>query len=187
MSEYNRYQDRQDKIYVEACKDHGIPPLIYHDGTPSHGDDHDPFATIEAPSSDREFDEPEEPTEKMYSASEMAAMSLAILQKIAGDQDPELRIRADCILAILNRSDESSQAAIARKYGLERATVSKKMKEIRAQDNLGRKLKIFYFGGREEDSESARQRTTEAHKKRKEQEKLWKPTTELSKYLQKLT
>lgn len=111
------------------------------------------------------FDDPPQAGE----AAEIAAADavLRVLQVLCNARHPGLKLSADCLLALVNRSDEKSQAAIGRKHGLSRAAISKRLRDMRKGRFLG-DLEMFFFGGRREDSERARIRATRVHRERKE-------------------
>jgi hypothetical protein len=75
----------------------------------------------------------------------------------------ELRMQADCLMAINNRSDESSQADIARKYNLTRAAISKRLRDMRRGQFLAN-LRNFFFGGKPDASQAAKVRALRVHK-----------------------
>jgi hypothetical protein len=175
------YLSQQDREYLEAwdtlteeqraeMKAAGINgPMLDRQGPVNHSaDDVDPFATIPAPGAmPGEAMDAAEPTDE-GDAREMAAQAvLRVLYTLTGSRHPGLRLSTDCLLAIINRTEEKSQAAIARKYGLTRAAVSKRMRDMRKGSFLGG-LEIFFFGGREDVSEASRARAIRVHNKRKE-------------------
>lgn len=98
---------------------------------------------------------------------------LRVLYTLTGSRHPDLRLATDCLLAIINYTEEKSGAAIARKYKLTRAAVNKRMQEMRKGRFLNG-LEVYFFGGKPEDSERARERATRVHK---QQKLLCKPTT----------
>lgn len=172
-NDYRTYQDAKDKEYLAACKEAGIEPLLYNDAPSRSGedDDHDPFATLPAPQADKYFDDPCEVSSDCR--QEAAQAVLRVLYALTGSRHPDLRLATDCLLALINRTEEKSQAAIARKYGLTRAAISKRMRDMRKGEFLGG-LEIYFFGGREEDSKAARTRATRVHNNHKEQQNLCK-------------
>jgi len=69
------------------------------------------------------------------------------------------------------------QAAIARKYGLTRAAISKRLRDMRKGEFLGG-LEIYFFGGKEDVSEKARTRAIRVHKHKQQlKETIWKTQT----------
>jgi hypothetical protein len=108
----------------------------------------------------------EEPEEKENSKYKAAEAVLRVLQVLTGSEHPSLRLSADCLLAMINRSEEKSQAEIARRYGLTRAAISKRMRDMRKGKFLGG-LEIYFFGGREEVSKKARERAIRVHNQQK--------------------
>lgn len=148
----------------EAAK-MGIFPDLAKEGQPLMREsryDHDPFTIIPAPESVRHHDDPSSREEASIDAAEAI---LKVLYILSGSSHPGLKLATDCLLAIINRTEERSQAAIARKYNLTRSAVSKRMRELRKGD-LGN-LSIYLFGGRKEVSEKARARATRVHQERK--------------------
>lgn len=174
--------------FLADCKRLGIEPDIgrQQTGAINHdNDDHDPFATIASPQPDRYFDDPPEPEPPSQSRINAAEAVLRVLFVLTGDNNPALRRRADCLLAIINRTEERSQAEIARKYGLTRAAISKEMRDMRKGNYLSG-LEIFYFGGRKDVSDAARKRALRVHKETKEQTESWKPSQQLQKRIQRI-
>ncbi|MBE2203067.1 MAG: hypothetical protein IAE94_01830 [Chthoniobacterales bacterium] len=100
-----------------------------------------------------------------YDAAESV---LRVLQILTSSHHPSLRLAADCLLLIINRSDEKNEAAVAKKHGITRAAVSKRIREMRKGRFLDG-FEIHYFGGRRADSERARVRALRVHKQRKQQ------------------
>lgn len=149
---------------------HGItgPLAVGNDSRPvgRSEEERDPFATMAAPATERYFDEPEQ---DLDAGRELAGEAvLRVLYILTASRHPGLRLATDCLLAAaLNRSDEKNQAAIARKHGLTRAAVQKRMRDMRKGEMLGG-LECYFFGGREDVSEKARTRATRVHKRRKE-------------------
>lgn len=173
--------------FLADCKRLNIDPDIgrKQSGPVNHDhDDKDVFATIATPQSDREFDEPE-PEEKSDAKFSAAEAVLRVLYVLAGAKHPSLRLRADCLLAIINRTENRSQAEIARKYGLTRAAISKTMRDMRKGDYLAG-LEIFFFGGRKDTSEAARTRAIRVHQETKQQNQSWKPSSQLETFLGEL-
>jgi hypothetical protein len=132
--------------------------------SPRDEDEHDPFAHLAASTPDRYFDDPAESTEDSRVLAGEAV--LRVLYLLTGSRHPGLRLATDCLLAIINRSDEKSQAAIARKYGLTRAAVSKRLRDMRAGEFLDG-LEIYFFGGKQDVAAKARVRAKRVHRKRK--------------------
>jgi len=176
-----RAQEEWDAMPAEqkaACRAAGFPgPTIESDRRPvrRNGEDHDPFATIATP---------DLPTRvgRKYEDAETAV--LRVLQILCDSEHQSLAIQAELLLAHINRSDVRSQAEIARKYGLTRAAINKRMRDIRRNRHLSG-LELYFFGGRKEVSDRCRQRAIDDHRRRKNEKKLWKQThnSQLSKHL----
>ena len=182
--EYMDAWENGDPEFLKSAAKMGIgPDLGKQSGPINHDPSPDVFATIAAPQSDREFDEPE-PFENNphHSAAESV---LRVLYVLCGANHPSLRLRADCLLAIINRTENRSQAEIARKYGLTRAAISKTMRDMRKGNHLAG-LEIFFFGGRRDVSEKAKARATRVHQEIKKQNQSWKPSSQLETFLGEL-
>ncbi len=165
----------------EAYKMGIYPDLAKQCGPINH--DHvekDVFATVHSPQSAREFDEPEETgTELSLNAADAV---LRVLYILCGAEHPSLRLRADCLLAIINRTENRSQSEIGRKYNLTRSAISKIMRTMRKGDYLAG-LEIFFFGGRKVASERARIRAIRIHKESKVKAESWKSSQTLTNLL----
>jgi hypothetical protein len=124
----------------------------------------DPFARIADPAPWPGHEpEPESATDSRKTTAEAV---LRVLYLLTGSRHPGLRLATDCLLALVNKTEEASQAAIARKHGLTRAAVSKRLRDMRKGTLLGG-LEVYFFGGREEASEAARSRAIRVHNQRK--------------------
>lgn len=134
--------------------------------------EHDPFATIPAPESDRYFDEPEnddddEDLERraFHLAGDLVREALELMTR---SNLPGLARAAETlILATKQRSslDHQIQAELARKYNVTRAAINKDVSYIREHRTFG-KLAAYMFtdpGVREE----CGLRTSKAHKENK--------------------
>ncbi len=97
------------------------------------------------------------------SRADLQESVLRILYILCAARHPKLRMTADCLIAIINKSNYSCQAAIARKYNVSRAAISKRMRSMRQGEFLG-DLEMYYFGGRPEVSAAARIRANRVHK-----------------------
>lgn len=138
----------------------------------SCGEGHDPFAGIAAatPDFDQMLDRPLDGSHPPVPPTDRALAAEAVtrvLYILTASRHPRLRVAADCLLAAaLGRSDEKSQAEIGRKYGLTRAAISKRMRQMRSGDLLGG-LEIYYFGGRKNIAYQARERAKRVHRERR--------------------
>jgi len=191
---YRERQAAMDRAYIAACKAAGIKPLIYHDSaSPTKGEDRDPTKNAPAPGGSGPnqdfcfFDEKVESEAPIEYHTLAAEAVLRVLQVLTGSEHPSLRLSADCLLALINRSEEKSQAEIARRYGLTRAAISKRMRDMRRGRFL-QGLEIYFFGGREDVSQKARERAIRVHAKNKSPNTQCKttPTPQLTSFLQKL-
>jgi hypothetical protein len=176
--------ENADPEWRKQVAEMGLAPDLGKQGGPVIRDDedHDPFATIAAPQPDRYFDDEPEPEETPISRNPADAV-LRVLYVLTGSKHPSLRLRAECLLAIINRTEETSQAAIARKHGLTRAAISKTMRDMRKGEYLAG-LEIFFFGGRQDVSEQARTRAIRVHQQQKEKHAKWKPSNKINKLLE---
>jgi len=166
--------------YTERCRLHknGISgPLLAKTPRPKMGqEERDPFSTIEDSCPDhRYFDEPAEEETVLQIAAEAVLRVLYILTK---SRHPQLRLSTDLLLALINRSDEKSQSAIARKYGLTRAAISKRLRDMRRGEYL-QGLEIYFFGGKRDVSQQARTRAIRVHKQRKQSKSTAAPSSSL--------
>lgn len=93
------------------------------------GDEHDAFATIAAPESDRYFDEPEEDADQS-DLSPVAAI-LKILVIVTDSKLPRHRLTADCILAMITGTDKLAGKVIAGKHGVTPEDVQERITDIR--------------------------------------------------------
>lgn len=74
----------------------------------------------------------------------------------------DCEIALDCLALAIAKSDEDSQAAVARKYEVERATINKRVNHLRKNATI-KLLQSFAHGGRPEASNAARERATRVH------------------------
>lgn len=144
-----------NRKWVAKMGDHWDPP-----------NNADLLANYPAPVSDRFFDDPPEECADFRTAQADAV--LRVLYLLTNQQHPGLRLAADCLLAIVNRSEEKSLAAIARKHGLTRSAVSKRMRDIRFGRTLAGNVDCFFFGGNPEVSKKARERALRVHARNKD-------------------
>lgn len=87
----------------------------------------------------------------------------------------DCEIALDTLSAVVGRTPEDSLAAVGRKYGLVRATISKRGRLLRA-DPIISKIQSFAHGGSQTASDDARYRALKYHNSKKEI--LCKPITQ---------
>jgi hypothetical protein len=164
---YADRQPRMDREYLAAWENMspeqrreleaaGIQgPLLYRDGTPQKSEDkYEPLANA----ADQTHGEAE--------SSKVADAVLQVLYILTQSRHPRLRMSAEILTAIIGRTEEKSQAAIARKFGLTRAAVNKHFQNMRKSPGLAG-LEVFIFGGRPEVSEACRSRALRVHAQKK--------------------
>lgn len=179
MRDYASYQSAKDAEYLKACREANIEPMLNHDSPANRAREEKETGEIIIPSGAKRngkiipavaefplFEEEEEISKKEEERKDAATAVLKVLYLLTGSNHPQLRLVTDCLLAMINRTEEKSQAAIARKYGLTRAAVSKRMRDMRKGNFLGN-LEIYFFGGREDLSEAARARAIDYHNNKK--------------------
>lgn len=168
--------ENADPEFLKQCKETGIEPDLgmgvkfggKPDGHDGSTEDRDPYAPISLldwyAQENRDHRDEEEPKSKdMVLRRDIQEAVLRVLYTLCNARHPKLRLATDCLLAIINKSDESSQAEIARKHGLSRAAISKRLRDMRSCEFL-EELEIYYFGGRLEVAEASQTRAKRVHK-----------------------
>ena len=118
----------------------------------------------EAPTPDQ-YDEPAPPQsspEWIFAADAV----LKVLQLISKSITPQHRLSAELLLAAIHRTDDHSQAEIARRYNITRSAVNKRLKELRS--GMTGCLSMYGMGGRQVDSTRASIRANEIYAEKRE-------------------
>lgn len=79
----------------------------------------------------------------------------------------DLELELATLSCVIAKGDDKALADVARRFGVVRATVQKRGRELR-QFEIIKAIQSFAHGGTQEASEAARERATIDHKKRKE-------------------
>ena len=112
---------------------------------------------------------------RRYCREDLHEIGTHMIQDACDSDSMKLRLQAACLVAINNRSEETSQAAIARKYGLTRAALSRRLRDMR-QGLFLKGLRNFHFGGNPELAEKSRVRAIRVHNYSKQNKELCKTT-----------
>lgn len=160
--------ENADPEFLAGCRQLNIGPDFGRNqsGAVMPAEDHAPYA----PAALHDWHEQEnrehwgdEPTHDMVSRADLQEAILRVLYTLCNARHPKLRLATDCLIAIINKSDETCQAAIGRKHGLTRAAISKRLRDMRSGEYL-EELEVYYFGGRPEVAKSSKARAIRVHK-----------------------
>lgn len=185
-AEYARWRLTDPEGFAAAQAAGVGTALVYKDRRKSGCDDEErtqPEA-ISLPVLPGDPDPSEQSEERRFSAQESV---LRVLHILTDSRHPSLRLATDCLLALINRQDGDlkTQAAIARKHGLTRAAVQKRLSDMRAGEYLGG-LESYFFGGTKAASEQARTRALREHDFKRQQRCKLPQTPSLLSQLQSL-